>query len=352
MKSSSRKKSPNPTGSITIREVAAEAGVSTATVSFVLAGQDGVRAKTRNRVLQAVAKLNYRPNRAAQGLRLGRRKVIGLAIPDLQNPFFTAIVRGVESVLYSAGYMLLLGHSDGLNERERVQLEILRAEGSAGLVLIPGNGPEASYEAIQNWGIPAIAVDRAPRGLEMDLVCSDHYGGARMAVEHLLSLGHREIGLLNGPAGMDVTEKRLRGFQDAFQSAGIELPRSLILHSDFHQEGGRVAMRQFLDMPRPPRAVVVANNLMTLGVLQTMHERELRIPDQLAIVSFDDMPWSVSLRPPLTAVAQFPGELGRTAAQLLLERIQDPERCVRQVVLPTQLIVRASCGAPAEFPRG
>ena len=213
---------------------------------------------------------------------------------------------------------------------------------------MPGNGPGATpCRAIQTWGIPVVAVDRSPTGLGMDFVSSDHRGGMRTAVSHLLSLGHKDIGLVNGPAEMEVTHERLRGYEDALLSAGIALRESYVLHGDFHQEGGRVAMGKFLDMAKLPRAVVIANNLMTLGALQAIHERGVRVPDELAIVCFDDMPWSISLNPPLTSVAQLPEEIGRTAAQLLLARVEDPKKCVRRVVLPTHLIVRASCGALA-----
>jgi len=343
-------------GSITIREVALEAGVSTATVSRALAGLDGVAREARDRVTRAVAKLNYHPNRLARGLRLGRRKVIGVIIPDLQNPFFTGVVHGVEAELYSAGYTLLLGNSDGLAQREKEQLEILRGEGAAGLVFIPGNQPGTNYETIRAWGIPVVAVDRSPGELQVDLVCSSNREGMRQAVAHLLSLGYKDIALLNGPKGISVTQERLGGYQDALRNAGIAVRESFIIYSDFRQAGGYTAMARFLDLSKRPQAIAVANNLMTLGALQAIHERGIRIPEELAVVCFDDMPWAISLRPPLTAVSQPADELGRTAAQLLLERLKDPNRLARQVVLPTRLIVRASCGAltraQAERPAG
>jgi len=345
MKPPARIQPPNPSGAITIKEVAAQAGVSTATVSRVLAGPNGVAAQARDRVTRAVAQLNYHPNRLARGLRLGHRKVIGVIIPDLQNPFFTGVVHGVEAELYAAGYTLLLAHSDGLAEREQEQLSVLRGEGVAGLVFIPGNQPGANYESIRTWEIPVVAVDRSPGALEVDLVCSTNREGMRQAVNHLLSLGYEEIALLNGPEGINVTQERLGGYQDALRNAGKAVRQSFIIHSDFRQEGGYLAMPRLLDLAMPPRAVVVANNLMTLGALQAIHERGIRIPEELAVVCFDDMPWATSLRPPLTAVAQPTEELGRTAAQLLLERLKDPKRLVRQVVLPTRLMVRASCGA-------
>ena len=159
------------------------------------------------------------------------------------------------------------------------------------------------------------------------------------------SVTEKEIALLNGPEGINVTQERLGGYQDALRSAVIPLRESFIIHSDFRQKGGYEAMARFLQLAKLPKAVVVANNLMTLGALQAIHERGIRIPEELAVVCFDDMPWATSLRPPLTAVAQPVEELGRTGAQLLLERLRDPKRLVRQVVLPTRLMVRASCGA-------
>lgn len=174
----------------------------------------------------------------------------------------------------------------------------------------------------------------------------------RQAVTHLLSLGYQEVAIVTGPAGIDVAEERLGGYRDAFRSLGIPLRESFIIHSSFGQEGGYEAMVRLLNMSKRPRAVVLANNLMTLGALQAINERQVRIPEDLALVGFDDMPWAALLRPPLTAVAQPAEDLGKAAAQLLLERLKDPRRIVRQVVLPTRLIVRASCGATAEAQTG
>lgn len=347
MKSSLRNTLPSPTGVTTIKEVAAEAGVSTASVSRVLTGVNGVTREVRERVMVAAAKLNYHPNRLARGLRVGQRKVIGVIIPDLRNPFFTAVAHGIEGTLYSAGYTLQLGNSDGQPEREQAQLSILRGEGVAGLVFIAGNRPAANYDMLRNWKIPLVAVDRSPGGLEVDLVCSDNRAGMREAVLHLLSGGGQEVAIVAGTAGIDVAEERLGGYLDALRSAGMALREELIVHGDFRQEGGYAAMARLLDMAKPPRAVVVANNLMTLGALQAIGERSIRVPENLAIIAFDDMPWATFLKPPLTAVAQSPEELGRVAAQLLLERLGDPSRMVRRVVLPTRLIVRESCGGQA-----
>jgi DNA-binding LacI/PurR family transcriptional regulator len=339
-------------GTITIKHVAAAAKVSTATVSRVLAHPDQVGKTVRERVLKTVQKLDYHPNRLARDLRAGLRKVVGVVIPDLQNPFFPEVVHGVEAVLHTEGYTLVLGHSDGLPEREQAHLSILRGEGAAGIILIPDNGAKATYASLRAWDIPVVAIDRVPTGLKVDLVCTDNRGGIVDAVSHLTSHGYKEIAFINGPEGLSVTRERLAGYQSALGAAGITARAGFVVHGDFRQAGGYAAMKRLLETKPAPRAVVVANNLMTLGALQAIHESGLLIPDQVAIVGFDDMPWAMSLRPPLTAVAQPAEELGRTAAQLLLERLRDPGRLARQVMLPTRLMVRASCGAHPALPTG
>ena len=300
--------------------------------------------------MEAVNRLNYHPNHLARDLRAGLRKVIGVIIPDLQNPFLTGVVRGVEDALQESGYTLILGNSDEQAEREQRNLAVLRGEGAAGLILVPSDAPHANYESLRSWDIPIVAADRMPRGLKVDLVCSDNREGAREATRHLIAHGYHDIAIINGPDGVNVVEDRLAGYREALVAAGIMPRHSFIVQSDFRQAGGRTAMHRLLDLPKRPRAVFVANNLMALGAVQAIHERGLRIPGDVALVGFDDMPWAISLRPPLTVVAQPIKEIGRVAATLLLERLKSPKQMVRQIVLSTQLIIRASCGgnpAPA-----
>lgn len=331
----------------TIKAVATEAGVSTATVSRVLAGGNLVGDRLRARVEKVIRKLDYHPNRVARSLREGKRNMIGVIIPDLQNPFLTGMVHGVEAVLYDAGYTLVLGHSDGLAEREQGHISGLRSEGAAGLILVPDNGNGADYASLQAWDIPVVAVDRIPKELKVDLVSTNHREGACEAVAHLVSHGYKDIALINGPKGFSVTQERLAGYQDALRAAKISVPESYIVHSNFRQSGGEQAMNQLLELSKPPKALLVGNNLMTLGALQAIHSRGVRIPEDIAVVGFDDMPWAASLRPPLTAVEQPVEKLGEIAAQMLLDRLKDPKRLVRQVILPPQLIVRDSCGTHA-----
>jgi LacI family transcriptional regulator len=337
---------------VTIKDVADRVGVSTATVSRALAGQDGVGKRVRQLVSEAAQDLSYQPNRLARDLRVGLRKVIGVVIPDLQNPFLTSVVHGIEAVLCRAGYSLQLGHSDGSPELEQTHLGVFRGEGVAGLILIPNNGPEANYESLLTWNTPIVAVDRMPRGLHVDLVRSNNQEATRDATRHLLSHGYKEIGFINGPAEISVAQERLAGYLEALKEASLTPLDSLIINSNFRHEGGHAAMTQLLDLPKHPRAALIANNLMALGALQAIHERGLRIPQEIAVLGFDDMLWATSLRPPLTAVSQPAEEIGRTAAQLLMDRLDDPGRIARQVILSATLIVRSSCGAHASTPTG
>lgn len=329
----------------TIKEVAARARVSTATVSRVMAGLNGAGNDVRERVLLVARELNYQPNRSAQTLRSRTRKIIGAIIPDLQNPFFTGIVQGVEEVLHEGGYDLFLANSDDIPDREEKEIRLLRAEDVSGLVLIPCNPNAAHYSNLGNDGMPVVAVDRAPGGIDVDLVKTANADGAMGAISHLLKFGYRKIGLINGPRHYDVAKERLEGYRKALGSIGIKSNKTWEQYGDFRVEGGYDAARRILESTSRPEALFVTNYLMTLGALQAIHKMKLRIPEDIAVVGFDDLPWAISLNPPLTAVAQPTRDLGRTAAQLLLERIENPYRPVRKVILQPTLKVRASCGS-------
>ena len=329
----------------TIQKVADKAGVSIATVSRTFADPQAVSHELRVRVHDAARQLNYRASRAARTLRVGTSQTVGVVIPDLQNPFFTGVVRGIDLVLQAAGYTLLLSNADEDAERERNILETLQAEGVAGIIFVPINDNGGTYSRSLAPPVHTVAVDRLPTNLESDLVTVDNVEGTRAGVTHLLAMGHRAVALLNGPLRHSTAIEREQGYRQALGAAGLPLRHELIYRGDFREGGGYEGMKTLLALRRRPTAVFAANNLMTLGALRALHETGIRIPDEIALVGFDDMPWATSLNPPLTAVSQPSQEIGSAAADLLLDRIAQPERAVRHLILRTQLIVRASCGA-------
>lgn len=328
-----------------IKKVADRAGVSIATVSRTFADPASVSDELRVRVHEAARALNYRASRAARTLRVGISQAVGVIIPDLQNPFFTGVVRGIDLVLQAAGYTLLLSNADEDAARERRILETLQADGVAGIIFVPINDSPGMYRRSLAPPIHTVAVDRLPSDLDADLVTVDNIEGTRTGVAHLLAIGHRDVALLNGPSRHSTAIEREQGYQQALEAAGLPIRSDFIYRGDFREGGGYEGMKALLEMRRRPRAVFVANNLMTLGALRALHEAGIRIPDEIALVGFDDVPWATSLNPPLTAVRQPSQEIGSAAAELLLDRLAQPERAVRHLILRTQLVVRASCGA-------
>lgn len=332
---------------VTIKQVAERAGVSIATVSRAFADADAVSKALRDRVYKVARALNYRPSRVARNLRVGTSQAVGVVIPDLQNPFFTGLVRGIEGVLQAAGYTLLLANSDESPARERDVLATFRAEGVAGIIFVPINSGKSTYQQLLAPPVHVVAVDRLPAASRVDLVTVANAEGTRTAVAHLLAIGHRAIALLGGPSQHSTAVEREEGYRGALREADVAVRADLIYRGDFREAGGYLGIKTLLGVRRPPTAVFVANNLMTLGALRALHEMRRRIPTDVALVGFDDMPWATSLNPPLTAVAQPALEIGEAAAQLFLDRVARPDRPVRHVILETTLIVRASCGAIA-----
>ena len=333
----------------TIRQVAALAGVSTATVSRVLARSGRVSPDLEERVRGAAQQLNYQPNRAARNLRARQGSTVGVLIPDIQNLFFTAIVRGIDDEVTKFGYTLLLANSDGSADRERVYLDTFRAEGVAGLLAIPSQNDERGFRQFLETGVPLVILDRTVHLPNVDIVTVTNREGAAQAVQHLVALGpppHRDDRRARERTTSAASARA--GYFAALQAAGLPADRALLKDAGFEREAARTATFELLDLPEPPTAIFSANNTMSLGVLQALHERGLNAPADISIVGFDDMPWQVAMQPPLTCIAQPTYDIGATAARLLLERIAEPSRPVRRVVLETALVVRASSGAPPQ----
>lgn len=335
----------------TSRDVARKAGVSVATVSRVLNSSPLVTESARRKVLRVVKQLNYHPNRAAQRLRAGRSRVIGLIISDIQNPFFTSVVRGIEDVAYQHGYSLVLCNSDEDPEKQALYVNVMRSEEVAGVILATASRANPQVEELLAYHIPVIAIDRQIATRKVDAVLVRNIDGAYNAVTHLLTLGHRRIGYVGLPLTRTPGRERYEGYQRALREHKLAVNHNFVRISDAKQQGGYASTCDLLAAAPSVTALFVANNLMTLGALQAIRESGLQVPGDISIVGFDDTAWASLLQPPLTAVAQPTYELGHRAAELLLGRLNDPGKPVARELLETRLIVRGSTGAPRREPR-
>lgn len=328
----------------TIYDVARHAGVSPATVSRVLNGRSTVDAGLRDRVNAAAAQLGYRPNSLARNLRRSTTNLWAVVISDINNPFFTALVRGVEDVGQGLGYSVVLCNSDENPDKEADYLRALLADQISGFIVSPTSRTE-NLAALHEAGRAVVAIDRRPRNLAVDTVLVDNEHGAREATTHLIEQGFRRIACITGPARLSTASRRLRGYRSALRAAGIEPDPELERHADFRQRGGYTAMANLLAARPAPDAVFVTNNLMTVGALECLARKGLRAPDDIAIVGFDDIPWADLVIPSLTTVAQPTYELGRTAGMLLKDRTTAPGRPPSTVTLRTELHIRSTSAA-------
>lgn len=330
---------------VTIRDVATHAGVSRATVSRVLNNIPSVDEELRERVLIAVRALNYQPNRTARRLRAQTSSVIGLIISDIQNPYFISIIKGVEDVAYAHQMSLILCNSDEDPAKEQMYLHVLAAERVAGLVIVPSQNNDTQQLAqLKQMGIPVVLLDRFARDIEVDTVKVDNERGAYDAVRHLTALGYQRIAIITGVLTLTTGRERYMGYQMALAAAGLPHELALVKVGDFKTESGYRLTHELWRSSHPPDALFVCNNMMTLGALRALREMNVRVPQQLALVGFDDMPWSGDLYSPLTAVLQPTYELGAEAVNLLLRRLVAPNSPFQTVILQPRLIVRESCG--------
>ena len=330
-----------------LKQVARAAGVSPATVSRVINDAQYVSAATRLKVEEAIARLQYQPSRVARRLRAkdGPGQMIGLLVPDIQNPFYVEVIRGVEDRAYANGSGVLLCNFGQSEKKQHFFLDVMRDELVDGLILAPARTDDQRVIETARSGMPMVCVDRGLAGVDVDMVVVDNVEGAFTAVDHLIKLGHRRISHVAGLPHIPTTNDRLHGYQQALAAAGIEFDQTLVRFGNSKHESGRDLTAELLNLPEPPTAIFTGNNLITLGALETIHQRGLRIPEDVAVVGFDDMYWATSLNPPLTAVSQPGYEIGRRAADLLIQRVAEPRRPHAKVVLQTTLMVRRSCGS-------
>jgi DNA-binding LacI/PurR family transcriptional regulator len=329
-----------------LRTVASLAGVSIATVSRVLNGDPVVKDATRLAVQKAIKTSGYQPNRVAQRLRstTRNRKLIGLLIPDIQNPFYVDVIRGIEEYAYAHGSAVVIGNFSQDQKKEKLYIDILRSEAVDGFIVAPHHGRDQYVEELIGEGHAVVCIDRGLTNLNVDVVKSDNEQGAFKAIEHLIALGHRRIAHITGDPAIPTTRERVAGYTAALLKHGLPVDESIIIGKASDFKSGVEIANQLLDLPEPPGAIFTGNNLLTLGALETLLKRGVKIPEEVAILGFDDVYWATSLNPPLTAVRQHGFEMGQRAMELLYQRILQPDRQPANVVIKTDLMVRKSCG--------
>lgn len=321
-----------------IKDVAQTAGVSTATVSRVLANTSRVRDETRQRVLEAVEQLNYRPNLIARSLRAQKSAKIGLVVSDIRNPFFTAISRAVEDSAYEQGYSVLMCNTDENPEKEEMYLNVLHDENVAGVIFSPTQQFSRRFKShVSN--IPYVMIDRFVENRDVDMVLLDNVAAAYELTTHLIENGYRKLAGLFGDASTTAPE-RSRGFHKALKDNGLSPVATHIIGPRIRQ--GYETTIALLTQKEKPDAIFTSNSMLTAGAFQAIRDSKLIVPSDVALVGFDETTWGALVDPPITLIAQPTEEIGRTATELLFQRIEEPTRSPKTVILKGTLIARGS----------
>ncbi len=335
--------------SVTIRDVARVAKVHPGTVSRALNAETRglVNQETAERVMRAAQELGYRPNPIARGLKTNRSYTIGVLIPDITNPLFPPILRGIEDRLDEAGYTSLIVNTDNDAERERSYLEALRARQVDGFISATARLDQAFLADLAAGGVPLVLVNRSLEDRSVPAVTVDDRQGIRLAVEHVARLGHSRIGHVAGPQNISTGHRRYLGFLEAMRAAGLEaLGEHVRFSTSFTEAEGARVSGELLGGADDITAIVAANDRLAIGCYDTLEASGLRCPDDVSVVGFNDMPFVDRLRPPLTSVRVPQREIGTEAANLLLQRLSDGSQTPREILLEPTLVVRGSTAPP------
>lgn len=338
----------------TLRDVAQQAGVHPATASRALNPQTRslVNEETASRVIKVAEQLGYRPNPIARSLKTARSGTVGLVIPDLTNPLFPPIVRGIEDVLGPAGYSAWIVNTDNDPERERSQIDSLRSRQVEGLIVATARLQHPLLDELHAQGMKMVLINRRLATGDVPSVTPDDASGTAMAVKHLVDLGHRRIAHIAGPQDTSTGLVRYRSYRESLRDHGLDDDPALVAHCSYWtEEQGARALRELLDSGREFTAVLAGNDLLALGCYDVCEERGISCPADLSIMGFNDMPFIDKLRPPMTSVRVPHYEVGSEAARMLIETLDDPDRHPRSVLLPLTLMVRQSTAAVPELIR-
>jgi LacI family transcriptional regulator len=326
----------------TIREVAKIAGVSYATVSHVLNNTRFVAPQTRDRVLAAMNELDYRPNALARSLRRGKTLTMGLVLPDSSNPFFAEIGRSIEDAAFKLGYNVFLCNTEGDTQREQLYVDALSKKQVDGIIFVAAGDQADSLKFLLNQAMPVVLVDRDLPPIEVDAVLTDNRQGGYLATRHLIELGHRRIACIMGPSSLTPSAERVIGYRRALEEAAIAYDHSLVLGGDYRPDSGLRAASTLFSLGSPPTAIFAFNDLMAVGALRAAVKTGRRVPEDVAVIGYDDIELASFMNPPLSTIAQPKSEIGRQAAQILARRMADPSHPTYRITLPPELIIRGS----------
>lgn len=329
-----------------IKDVALRAGVSVTTVSHVVNGTRFVSEAARQSVEEAVRELGYVPSAVARSLKHNTTRTFGMVIPNNSNPYFAEIIRGVEDRCFAAGYNIILCNSNDDPKRQTAYVRVLAEKRVDGLVFVASGSDAVVRATFSDVNIPLVLLDREVAGLpNCDLVEVNHTVGGELATRHLLDLGHPRVACISGPPGLSPSSQRRAGWKQALEEARVERKETDLARGDFTARGGYLAMQVLLKRKPRPTAVFVCNDLMAFGALLAAREAGISVPDQLSIVGFDDVELAAFSAPPLTTVAQPKRQIGTSAAELLLDRVNANGNEGRRIILDPELKVRESTAA-------
>ncbi len=339
-----REPSRTPDRRPTINDIAKRVGLSKASVSRALNGKQDVDPETRKRVLKVAAQVGYVPSASARALSNGRSNCLGLLVPTLTWPWILEVLRGVAEEIERSGYSLILYTTSGGEDSEReFMAQVVPAGAVDGLALVIPLGMLEYIERLAKGGLPIVVVDDRGHYPDLPTVATTNIEGGRSATLHLVERGRRRIAMLNGPRDFGCNRDRLEGYKSALQKAGLQFDPKLVVDSDFKESGGASAMATLLAADPKLDAVFVANDVMAFGAMRALRNNGRRVPDDVAVVGFDDIPASAMTHPPLSTVRQPLYEMGRTAASMVMAAVRG-ESITKRIELPTSLVIRESSG--------
>ncbi len=327
----------------TIKDVARLVGVHPSTVSRVINDHPRISERTRNKVLFAIKKLGYTPDAIARGLKLKKTYTLGVLIPDITNPFFAEIARGVEDAANKNGFNVILCNTDDKLKKERTYLDILKERRVDGLILGTAHIKDKSILELEKKKFPYILISRNIEKLSKNCIIIDDVKGGIMATEYLIKLGHRRIAHITGPLKTRSALNRLKGYKLTLKEYEIEYKDELVGEGDFRIKGGYQVMKRFLKLTEPPTAIFAANDLLALGAMQTIQKKNFHIPEDFSVIGFNDIKLASFIYPPLTTIRQPMLEMGASSVKMLIKIIEEGEFNQRKLMLKPELIIRESC---------